>query len=465
MNLIQYAVSVTMISVIWVQMPSGADSESPVPLVVYQWNLLEFEWPNDTVKQANKASGEYIPNNSAINGIKLYKDKVFVTVPRLFPGVPSTLNVLVNVISPDMTSYNVASSNMPSLNVTLLRPYPNWEMQTLWNCDALQRVQSMEVDPHAGLMWIVDTGYRENMGNPAPGYRDVTTVPKDACPPKIIIFDINKHSIVHKYTFPSSVTGVGRFYLNDIVLGFENGAARYAYISDTLAFKIVVYDYKTDSSWAYSHPNMAADPVYMKLTIGNDTTTLVTGINGIALSPDYQYLYYSSVAGVGLHQIKTSVLISARGDNVKFAAAVRTIGSKVSPGDGMAYGSAHNLYYSALGKNGIYKWDVRKDLGSTGSFDSVEMKTQAKFVSDARMEWVDTLVIDGAGFLWFSTSRLNKLFSEGGVQRYEPNFYIWKVYVGDTNYMTAANPTLGAGSTPASILIISLSALFAAYLV
>ncbi|XP_052227701.1 protein yellow-like [Dreissena polymorpha] len=417
-------------------MASGAAPESPMPQVIYQWNIIEYEWPNDTVKQAKKASGEYIPNNSAINGIKLYKDKVFVTVPRLRTGVPS----------------------MTLSNVTLLRPYPNWEMQMLWNCDALQRVQSMEVDPHAGQMWIVDTGYRESMSN-------VTTVPKDACPPKIIIFDINSHSIVHKYTFPLDVTGVGRFYLNDIVLGFENGAARYAYISDTLAYKLVVYDYKTDLSWAYTHPNMVADAAYKNLTIGNETTTIITGINGIALSPDYQYLYYSSVAGVGLHQIKTSVLISARGDTDKFAAAVRTIGTKVSPGDGMAYGSNHNLYYSALGENGIYKWDVRKDLGSAaGSFYSVEMKTHAEFVSDARMQWVDTLAIDGAGFLWFTTSRLNKLFSEGGVQHHEPNFYIWKVYVGDTNYMTVAKPTLGAGSISSSILMICLSVIFAACL-
>ena len=70
-------------------------TDEVAPEVVYQWNIVEYEWPNATYRQQLLDSGDYIPQNSAINGIKLYKGDVYVTVPRLRPGVPSTLNVIV----------------------------------------------------------------------------------------------------------------------------------------------------------------------------------------------------------------------------------------------------------------------------------------------------------------------------------------------------------------------------------
>lgn len=123
--------------------------------VVYQWNIIEYEWPNDTVKQQGIADGTYIPENSAVNGIKVYKGKVYVTVPRLKPGVPSTLNVIVK---------SSTATNPTSMDY-VLRPFPNWDMQKVGNCEALQGVQSMEIDPHTGYMWIVDTGKRIQIPN------------------------------------------------------------------------------------------------------------------------------------------------------------------------------------------------------------------------------------------------------------------------------------------------------------
>ncbi|XP_053373874.1 protein yellow-like [Mercenaria mercenaria] len=412
----------------------GHGDEGTSAEIVYQWNIVEYEWPNDTLKQQEIENKAYIPQNSAINGIKLYKGKVYVTVPRLKPGVPSTLNVIIKA---------PAGSNGSS---HLLRPFPNWEMQKLGNCEALQRVQSMEIDPNTGYMWIVDTGYISKM-------EDVDVQPVDSCPAKIIIYDLNTNQEVNRYVFPRMVIGFGLFYLNDIVLGYSENVARYAFLSDTLDYKLVVYDYKENTSYAYSHSNMRADEQYINITISNLTLTgIITGINGIAMSPDFKYIYYSSVAGVGLHQIETSVLTSANGNSAAFAAAVRTIGEKVSPGDGMAYGAKNNLYYSALGPNAIFKWDISKDLGSSGDFNAVPLISQSELVSDPRMQWVDTLALDDNGYLWFTTSRLNKFFSSEGIVHHEPNFFIWKIFVDDVHYLKGRQdvPTLGSQKTLAS---------------
>ena len=114
---------------------------------IYTWNVIEYEWPNASVRQQAISDGSYEPENSAINGIKVYKGKVYVTTPRLKTGVPSTLNVVIENQNPDVTSVE-----------HVLRPFPSWEMQKLGDCRALQLVQSMEIDINTGYMWIVDTG-------------------------------------------------------------------------------------------------------------------------------------------------------------------------------------------------------------------------------------------------------------------------------------------------------------------
>lgn len=291
---------------------------------------------------------------------------------------------------------------------------------------------------------------------------NVEVQPVDSCPAKLIIYDLNTHEEIHRYIFPRLTVGYGLFYLNDIVLGYSENQARYAFMSDTLDYKLVVYDYKEDISYAYTHSNMRADEQYINITISNMTLTgIITGINGIAMSPDFRYVYYSSVAGVGLHQIETSVLTSAEGNSGAFAAAVRTIGEKVSPGDGMAYGSKNNLYYSALGPNAVYKWDISADLDQSGDFNTVPLISQSELVSDPLMQWVDTLALDDKGYLWYTTSRLNKFFSSDGVVHHEPNFFIWKIFVDDDHYLkrTQNTPTLGGQANVASIFVLVLSIL------
>ena len=115
--------------------------------VVYQWNIIEYEWPNSTFKEQEISRGNHEPENSTINGIKVYNDKVYVTTPRLKTGVPSTLNVIVENQQPGNTSVQY-----------VLRPFPSWDMQAWNDCNALQLVQSMEIDVNTGYMWIIDTG-------------------------------------------------------------------------------------------------------------------------------------------------------------------------------------------------------------------------------------------------------------------------------------------------------------------
>ncbi|XP_061186174.1 uncharacterized protein LOC133194188 [Saccostrea echinata] len=387
-------------------------------MLVYHWISVEFNWPNDTMKQEYIDSGKYIPENNAINGIKLYNDDVYLTIPRLKDGVAASL------VKVDKSQVNEES---PKLNA-----YPSWEMHTQGDCNKLQLVQSMEIDPETGLMWILDTAYVP---------RSPTEV-AEYCSPKIVIWDINLNIEVDRYVFPESVV-LQRFYLNDLVLdyGSEN-EVRYVYISDTLGWKMVVYDHKEKRSYSFLHSSFERDPAYASILINGQSTMAPLGVNGIAMSSDFNEVYYCPLASQTLYSVPTSAL---RNNNSNINVAVKTLGSKDIQSDGLYYGKGRYLYYSTLGQNGVYRWDIVKN-------------NKEVLVQNSAIEWVDSLGMDENGYLWFTSNNLHTFFGNS-TSPGKTNYYVWKVYVGEKGYLAApkgsprhtCSASTSTGTHPANI--------------
>jgi hypothetical protein len=59
---------------------------------VFHWNLVDFDYPDDTSRNKAIESKQFIPENNLPLGLDVWRDKLFVTVPRWKSGVPSTLN-------------------------------------------------------------------------------------------------------------------------------------------------------------------------------------------------------------------------------------------------------------------------------------------------------------------------------------------------------------------------------------
>lgn len=99
----------------------------------------------------------FLENNIPM-GSNLYKNKLFVIVPRRRDGIPSTVNYV-----------NFNSTNRH--NVPLI-PYPNWEMNSLDHTgpDRLVSVYRVAIDP-CERMWMVDTGIIEIPGKKLNSYR------------------------------------------------------------------------------------------------------------------------------------------------------------------------------------------------------------------------------------------------------------------------------------------------------
>jgi hypothetical protein len=48
----------------------------------YSWKELEFAWPSETAKQDAIKSEKYIQSHNLPLGLEVWKDKIFMTVPR-----------------------------------------------------------------------------------------------------------------------------------------------------------------------------------------------------------------------------------------------------------------------------------------------------------------------------------------------------------------------------------------------
>lgn len=170
-----------------------------------EWNYINFTWPTPDAYRDAIARSSYIPENNIISGITHFEDYFYVTLPRMKNGVPATLARIPAGIVQDTS---------PSLE-----PFPSWEMNALDDCNALQNVQNVEVDPK-GQMWIIDGGRTETL-NPVDTMR---------CPPKLVIFDVKKNMTTTTYTFPGNVASPNTSFLYDIVVDNTDGG--YAYITD-----------------------------------------------------------------------------------------------------------------------------------------------------------------------------------------------------------------------------------------
>lgn len=59
---------------------------------VFSWKQLDYKFEDESARNLSLETGELIKEHNLPLGLEVWKDKVFITVPRWKSGVPSTLN-------------------------------------------------------------------------------------------------------------------------------------------------------------------------------------------------------------------------------------------------------------------------------------------------------------------------------------------------------------------------------------
>lgn len=387
--------------------------------VIYQWNVIEPEWPNQETGEKSLNNGSYIPSNNIITGIKLWKDQIYLAVPRLKFGVPVTLTTTSSIPEQTLVKTNHGLQNLNLVNPKL-KPFPNWEMQKIGDCNAFQSIQNMEIDP-MGRLWLIDNG-RINI---------FTDKPNNDCPPKIIILDIESNGkLLRKHIFPKNINYDSLFF-GDMVIDHEHGG--FAYITDNGNDPgLIVYSLTTNTSWKIRHETMKTEN--KKLFINKLEVNLNNGsINGIALSPASRYdrmVYYSQ--SFNIYTIPTAVLKSGLTNVNDF---VKTFNRQQSQIDGMIMTSNGTLIFGLLANNSVaslntYPRNLRQFIIESEMFNNVE-KILAK--DDNVFQWTDNFAIDEDGYLWCVTNNWHN-YVGNKIDLNTTNFRVVKFLIKMKNY-------------------------------
>lgn len=224
--------------------------------VYYKWKRIEYNLPPNV----HLNSSDYIPEKNIIGMMKIYKDRIFITTPRLFTGVPITLSTLpYDHRFSWWQPYLFIHDESPKL-----QPFPSYEMNKLGDCNAIQDASGVEIDQFDRL-WVLDAGKVNTLGPVI-----MAGEPMSLCSAKLRIFNVKhgRSELIFTYTFPDNVAPSATSFLKEIQVACKTEVDCFAFITDFPDNKIVVYDHKNRESWTASHPSFTADPNRISLSVG-----------------------------------------------------------------------------------------------------------------------------------------------------------------------------------------------------
>jgi sugar lactone lactonase YvrE len=367
----------------------GSLAAEPAPLV--RWDRLA--WDGSAAERAAFDAAE-VWRRAAIAGVETDADgNLLVTVPRwLDARVPATLNRVVTL------------GGLP-----LLQPFPPLpEARDPARPDALRNILGIRRDA-AGRLWALDLGWVAGETGPTPEGAQ-----------KLVELDPRTGRILRRIAFPRGVAGDGSF-LNDIAFDTRRNVA---FVSDSGVrgapenpTGIIVVDLTTGASRRVldRHPSTANDRTWPLVASGEAVfpgNPLQVGINGIALSPDGETLYWGLTTGDGIFAAPAGLIRDASVPAERLAAAIRRV---ATPGgiDALAVDDRGRLIVAGLTAGAVLRIDPAS--GAT-----------ERLLDGASIIWPDSLTRTQGGDLLVTVNHLHRVF--GGTASFAPGSGTFAIY-------------------------------------
>jgi len=288
-------------------------------------------------------------------------------------------------------------------------PYPNAEWNSFKKGEDGQNkfvtVQSVVTDDK-GFLWVVD----------AAGIGLGKVYQHSA---KVLKIDLATNKIAKIYRFPESVVGED-VYINDIRVDNQNG---FAYLTNSNTGGIVVLNINSGESRLVlgNSPSVKSDPNYHFSPLGTelkkgDGSLLKVNSDGIALTPDHQYLYYKPLTDNLLYRIKTNLLRDFKTPENVLEKSVEDLGKFITT-DGMIFDKKGNLYFGDLEKSSIVK--ITPDL-----------KMQTIVQDKEKLIWPDSYSISDNGYLYISNSQIQLMpWFHNGKEEFKKPFKVFRIKI------------------------------------
>jgi len=231
---------------------------------------------------------------------------------------------------------------------------------------------------------------------------------------KVVKFDLNTNRIIRTYRFPGTIDN--QSYLNDIRIDTQT---QMAYLTNSGTGGIVVLDLKSGQSRQVlqAHKSVHPDPNVKFIIDGHELKKQGQPVafqsDGIALSPDRKYLYYKTISDKKLFRIPTAALNNPALTGQQLAGQVQELGNFANT-DGMIFDPHGNLY-----------------LGDPTTYSMIQITAGLKmhtWIKDQRLIWPDTYTISKDGYIYISTSQIQRQpdYNNGINKRTSP-YEVYKV--------------------------------------
>lgn len=217
-------------------------------------------------------------------------------------------------------------------------------------------------------------------------------------PVRLLAFDANSGEILHDSRLPGEVAPLGSL-LQDLRVSADG---RFVFVADASFWRrrpaLVVYDIEARSARRVlqGHTAVTADDWLVRtpareMRFLGGLVTLQAGVDGIALSPDGEWLYFAAMSHDGLHRVPVAALTDDGLSDDALAARVERFSDKPLS-DGIAIDALGRVYVTDIEHGAVLR------VGD-------DRRLQTLFRSPA-LAWPDGLALDARGALYVSDSAL-----------------------------------------------------------
>lgn len=280
-------------------------------------------------------------------------------------------------------------------------PFPSRELQDVHFKTPL----GVKID-RQNRLWVIDHGNHGSDGA------------------KIMAFDLTTGAIVHEHTFGKDVAPLGSFFQDFTI----DQPATTIYIADVSFFGrdpgIVVYDIVKKSAHRVlsSHPSVFPQNILIRtatktMQFYGGLIALKTGIDGVALSGDDEWLFYAAMNHANLYRVPTKALKDQSPSPGMVEALVEDLGPKPLS-DGITADAAGGVYITDVEHGAVMKREAGGRL--------------ITLVKDPeKIRWADSVGFGEGGALLIADSAIpdQMLMPKSHIESRKP-YFIYRVNVG-----------------------------------
>ncbi|MEP3224718.1 MAG: L-dopachrome tautomerase-related protein [Parasphingorhabdus sp.] len=334
--------------------------------------LIGFRWIH--------GSGEYYPDMSTVPTI----EDARVTTPILLPYPPGM--VASSPTGRIFYTYHMLHKPERFADATIFEwkngkssPFPNAAMQKEFH-----GAMGITIDRQSRF-WIIKPGALEGKKT------------------RLMAVDMTSGKLVVDHYFAEKEAG----FAQDMRVSPDGNTV---YLADTGLFKftaagLIIFDVpsKTSRTALKGHSTVSPQNWLMRKTNGDPyklafgLLSFVVGVDGIALTPDGETLYFATMSHDSVFRIPTEILRDKNQTDKAVAEQIEFVGKKPMS-DGIELTAEGDLIITDVENGGI------GSLSMDGTYTSLTK-------SDT-VDWADSVTVDPDGAIWFTDSRLTDLIDQ-----------------------------------------------------